>query len=60
MEGFAVILESGWGRNLYAYYEPGEGLIAKHVVVRLGVESIEIGFVEGMGVCYSWGDGWGS
>lgn len=48
-EGVAVIVESGWGGNLYAYYEPGEGLVAKQVVVRLGVDSIGIGFVEGMG-----------
>jgi hypothetical protein len=49
-EGFAIIVESGWGGNLYAYHQLGEGLVAKQVVVRLGVESMGIGFVEGMGV----------
>jgi hypothetical protein len=49
-EGFAAIVETGLGGNLYAYYEPGEGLVAKHIVVRLGVESIGIRFVDGMEV----------
>jgi hypothetical protein len=49
-EGFAIIVESGWGGNLYAYHQLGEGLVAKQVVVWLGVESMGIGFVEGMGV----------
>jgi hypothetical protein len=48
--GVAVIVESGWGGNLYAYYEPVDGLFGKQVVVRLGLESMGIGFVEGTGV----------
>ena len=47
---FAVIVESGRGANLYAYYLPEDGLTAKQVVVRLGVDSIGIGMIEGYGI----------
>ena len=43
-------MESGQGANLYAYYLPGDGLIAKQVVVRLGIDSIGIGMIEGYGI----------
>jgi len=49
-EEFAVIVESGQGANLYAYYLPEDGLIAKQVVVRLGIDSIGIGMIEGYGI----------
>ena len=49
-EEFAVIVESGRSGNLYAYYSPEDGLVAKQVVVRLGVDSVGIGMIEGQGI----------
>lgn len=43
---FAMIVESGRGGNMYVYYLPQDGLEAKQVVVRLGVESLGVGLIE--------------
>lgn len=47
---FAVIVESGKGGNMYVYYLPPDGAIAKQIVVRLGMDSLGVGFVPGEGV----------
>jgi hypothetical protein len=46
-EEYVVIVESGRGGNLYAYYLPEDGVLAKQVVLRLGVESIGVGMIQG-------------
>jgi hypothetical protein len=46
-ERFALIVESGRGGNMYVYYLPQDGLEAKQVIVRLGLESLGIGVIEG-------------
>jgi hypothetical protein len=56
-ERFALIVESGRGGNMYVYYIPEDGLVAKQVVVRLGVESLGIGLVEEGVVLIGEGDG---
>ena len=47
---FAIIVESGKGGNMYVYYLPQDGAIAKQIVVRLGMDSLGVGFVSGEGV----------
>jgi hypothetical protein len=42
---------------MYVYYIPEDGLVAKQVVVRLGVESLGIGLVEEGVVLIGEGDG---
>lgn len=49
-ERFALIVESGTGGNMYVYYRPDDGIIAKQVIVRLGLDSLGVGFIEGEGV----------
>jgi len=49
-DDFAVIIESGKGGNMYVYYLPQDGEIAKQIVVRLGLDSLGVGFVPGEGV----------
>jgi len=46
-ERFALIVESGRGGNMYVYYLPEDGLEAKQVIVRLGVESLGIADMGG-------------
>jgi len=47
---FAVIVESGRGGNMYVYYLPQDGLEAKQMIVRMGVESLGVGWIEGEGI----------
>lgn len=47
---FALIVEGGRGGNMYVYYQPDDGVIAKQVIVRLRMDSLGIGFIEGEGV----------
>ena len=49
-EEYAIIVESGQGGNMYAYYLPQDGLVAKQVVVKLGVESLGVGMIVGEGM----------
>jgi hypothetical protein len=49
-ERFALIVESGRGGNMYVYYRPEDGVIAKQVIVRLRVDSLGIGYIEGEGI----------
>jgi hypothetical protein len=49
-EDYAVIVESGRGGNMYVYYLPQDGLVAKQLVIRLGVESLGIGIVDREGI----------
>ena len=49
-EEYAVIVESGMGGNMYVYYLPQDGLVAKQVIVKLGVESLGVGVIVGEGV----------
>ena len=46
-ERFAMIVESGRGGNMYVYYLPQDGLEAKQIIVRLGVDSLGIGVIDG-------------
>jgi hypothetical protein len=50
MEEYAVIVESGRGGNMYVYYLPQDGLVAKQVVVKLDVESLGVGVIRGEGI----------
>jgi hypothetical protein len=47
---FALIVESGKGGNMYVYYLPPDGVIAKQMVVKLRVDSLGVGSVAGEGV----------
>jgi hypothetical protein len=49
-EQYAVIVESGRGGNMYVYYLPQDGLVAKQAVVRMGVESFGVGEIVGEGI----------
>jgi len=49
-ETFAVIVESGRAGNMYVYYQPEDGVTAKQIIVRLGMDSLGIGYIEGEGV----------
>lgn len=47
---FAMIVESGRGGNMYVYYLPENGVTAKQLVIRVGVDSLGIGLIKGEGV----------
>jgi hypothetical protein len=47
---YSLIVESGYGGNMYVYYLTPDGMTAKQVIVRLGVDSLGIGYIQGVGV----------
>jgi len=49
-DSFSLIVESGSGGNMYVYYLPQNGITAKQIVVRLGLDSLGIGFISSQGV----------